>query len=234
MVYSFNGTFSVDKLTNEVRESSITIALDFINYAPPSLDLHFKANLSSEEESALNDLIATHDPVVEEQEVPLQVEVLQPKDTSGRPIVTGSPFSDTGGFRFRGASFKDTVLANTTKSIDYQVTQERWINGGQLILSQIGSEDRASFQVVDKDYLYAGILYPADFNGIAWSTAQPDGVVLDEFIKDYYIPTDMKLEIALAYPARILAGLYIRLIYTSTSGSDCLIKCNLYLHWKAS
>lgn len=232
MTYNYEGTFNIDQLSEEIRQSSITIALDFMNYVVPNLEINFKANLSTQEEIVLNDLVVAHTPqVIEDQ--PLQVEVLQPKDSNGIPIIRNSPFSDTGGFRFRGSSFTGTVAGNTTQSVDVQISQERWINGGLLIVDNIGTNDQGTFQVVDKDYLYAGVLYPSDFNGIPWSTAQPNGVILDEFINGYYVPLDKKLEINLAYPARILSGLYIRLIYTSTHEDGCTLKCNMYLHWKA-
>jgi hypothetical protein len=231
--YSFNKLCSPSKLKKEIEESLITIALDYIttSESPVNTTVYFKAELSTDEKNTLNDIIQNHiiTPIVED---PLVVNLAGPKDATGAPIIRNSPFSDTGGFRFRGASFKETVDSNSTKVIDYQITQERWINGGQLIVNNIGDDDKGTFQVVDKDYLYAGILYPADFGGIAWSIAEPSGVVLDEFVKDFYIPTDKKLEIVLTYPARILAGLYLRLIYTSSHTDGCLIKCNLYLHWK--
>lgn len=141
-----------------------------------------------------------------------------PRDSSGLPIYRGSPFTDSLGFRFRGHSFTDTVATNTTKDIDYLVSAERWINGGRLIIDNIGSEDKLTFQVVDKDNVFG---YGA-------------GVVLDEFIKDFYVPATGSLEVALAYPARIYTGLYLRLKYTSTHASGCTVKCNLYLHWKAA
>lgn len=143
---------------------------------------------------------------------------LVPKDSTGLPIQRGSPFTDALGFRFRGHSFKETVSANTTKDIDYLVSAERWINGGRLIVDNIGSDDKLTFQVVDKDNIFG---YGA-------------GVVLDEFIKDFYIPSTGTLEVALAYPARIYAGLYLRLKYSSTASGGCIVKCNLYLHWKVA
>jgi hypothetical protein len=148
----------------------------------------------------------------------LRVELEQPRDSAGRPIFTGAPFSDSGGFRFRGASFKGTISPNSTENIDYKITQERWINGGMAIIDNIGPDDQVTFQVVDKDNILG---YGA-------------GVVLDEFISGYYIPQNGNLEIQLAYPARIIAGLYLRLRYTSTHALGCTVKCNLYLHWKTS
>lgn len=149
--------------------------------------------------------------------LPRQVELTAAKDSEQRIITVSTPFSNPSGFRFRGASFKDTVSANSTKDIDYKITQERWINGGLLIVDNIGTEDKVTFQVVDKD------------NVLGFGA----GAVLDQFITDFYIPLDKKLEIVLSYPARIPAGLYLRLKYTSTHNDGCTVKCNLFLHWKA-
>lgn len=149
--------------------------------------------------------------------LPKSVLVEQPKDAAGRPIFSASPFSDAGGFRFRGASFKGTIASNTTQNIDYKITQERWINGGRALIDNVGPDDQITFQVVDKDNIMG-------FGA---------GIVLDEFISDYYVPQDGNIEVRLSYPAKITAGLYLRLRYTSTHASGCTLKCNLYLHWKA-
>jgi hypothetical protein len=143
---------------------------------------------------------------------------INPKDKNGRSILTISPFTDASGFRFRGQSFSDTVLANSTKSIDFKIVQERYINGGRLLVSNAGENDTITFQVVDKD------------NILGFGS----NVVLDEFISNYFIPNTDNLEVRLDYPAKIMAGLYTRLIYTNTNTlQDCLVKCNLYLHWKS-
>lgn len=140
------------------------------------------------------------------------------RDTDGALLVRPRAFSNTDGFRFRGASFTGSVATNTTTDIDYKLTAERYINGGRLLVDNIGNDDKVTFQVVDKD------------NVLGYGA----GTVLDEFIKDYYIPTSGNLEVRLDYPAKIAANLYLRLKYTSTHASGCNIKCNLYLHWKAA
>jgi hypothetical protein len=139
-------------------------------------------------------------------------------DTDGAKIVRSRAFANSDGFRFRGHSFSGDVLSGETKSLDYKIEAERFINGGRLIVDNIGLEDKITFQVVDKD------------NVIGYGA----GVVLDEFIEDYFIPNEGNLEVRLDYPAKIPAGLYLRLKYTSTHASGCKVKCNLYLHWKAA
>jgi hypothetical protein len=134
-------------------------------------------------------------------------------------VIRVRAFSDSEGMRFRGTSFIDTVAADSTKSIDYKITEERYINGGKLIVKNMGDDDKITFQVVDKD------------NILGFGA----GVVLDEFIKDFYLPLNESLNVQLDYPAKIMAGLYLRLIYTNTNTTEtATVKCNLYLHWRAS
>lgn len=141
---------------------------------------------------------------------------VKPKDSLGNEIVKSAVFNDATGFRFRGHSVSDTVLTNTTKDIDYKLLEERHINGGRLMVDNVGNDDVVTFQVIDKD------------NVLGLGT----NVILDEFIKDFFIPKSGDAEINLPYPAKILQNLYLRIKYTSTHASGCKVKCNLYLHKK--
>lgn len=209
MIYNFTKTVNTDGLEKEIKESSITIALVGITQTGSSLSIEFKASLSAGEESILNALVTDHDASQFVQLKPLGVEIVQP--------IVSKPFTDSDGFRFRGASFVDTVAANSTKNIDYLVADERYINGGKLIVKDMGADDKVTFQVFDKD------------NVLGFGA-----IVLDQFITDFYLPQGDPLEVALAYPARIIPGLYLRLVYTNTNSVEAKVKCNLYLHWKAS
>lgn len=130
--------------------------------------------------------------------------------------IKSQPFSEASGFRLRGASMGGTVSANTTVDIDYKIVQERYINGGRLIVDNIGPNDSATFQVIDKDNVL----------GFGANT------VLDEFITEFAIPYQGTLEVKQDYPARLPAGVYIRIKYTSTHASGANVRCNLFLHWK--
>lgn len=139
-------------------------------------------------------------------------------DSDGAQLVRPRAFANSDGFRFRGSSMSGEVAANSTGDIEYEMPAERFINGGRLLIDNIGENDKMTFQVVDKNNILG---YGA-------------GVVLDEFIKDYFVPSAGNLEVRLDYPAKIVAGLFLRLKYTSTHQNGCKVKCNLYLHWKAS
>lgn len=137
-------------------------------------------------------------------------------DSSGNMIVKATAFANNENFRFRGVSFSGLATAGQNTNIDFQLTAERYMNGGKLILEGNNIDDKICFQVIDKDNVLG---YGAN-------------VVLDEFIKDFFLPQSAPLEINLPYTARLYNGLYLRLIYKSAGNSDVKVKCNLYLHWK--
>ena len=143
-----------------------------------------------------------------------------PVDSLGIPLVKNFPFSDASGFRFRGASFSGVGVAGNTTDIDYLIPAERWINGGSLLLKNHTFGDYYTFQVVDKDNIMG--------YGV--------GVVLDEFIDCYYVDDEhsSQQQLMLAYPAKLYAGLYLRLKYTSVGLNNVTIKCNMFLHWKST
>jgi len=60
--YSFNKLCSPSKLKKEIEESLITIALDYIttSESPVNTTVYFKAELSTDEENTLNDIIQNH------------------------------------------------------------------------------------------------------------------------------------------------------------------------------
>lgn len=148
------------------------------------------------------------------------------------------PFADTDNFRARHKGFSGTANANQTTTIQFKVhaTEDRFMQGGKLLLKNHAAGDKVDFSVVDVEYLYAGILYPPTYGGTAWSVAQPNGVVLDKFVENWYVNSDEQAQegIVSAYAARIYAGLYMRLDYTSTSIlSNVSVKLNMYMHYRA-
>lgn len=155
-------------------------------------------------------------------------------DSDGIPLSKPRAFSNSDGFRFRGKGIHGTCTAGTNTNVDYKLTEERWINGVDLMAKNQLLGDSIKFQVVDKDYAYAGILYPVTYGGTAWSVVMPTGVVLDEFGTDWYLAEDTQKQeqVLLPYPARVLVNLYIRLIYNSTGSDNVELYINLFLHKK--
>lgn len=117
-------------------------------------------------------------------------------------------------------SHEATVSFGTTQNVDWKIDQMSWVgvnkrsyfNGVQYYAKDAAVGDSLTFQVVDVD----GILYPA-------------GTVLEEFGKNYFVMPNHPVEIVL-YKARLLVGMYVRVIYKSVGTVDVKFVCNLYRH----
>lgn len=145
---------------------------------------------------------------------------LETTDQTGVIFRYNAPFSSSAGFRFRGHGVSGTGTKNTTSNTDYLVTEERYINGCNVICKNHVFGDYVKFQIVDVDNI---IGYGAN-------------TVLDEFGSEWYLSEDKQDQglVLLQYPAKIVAGLYIRVVYVSTgTTNDVMLRCNLFLHKKA-
>ena len=145
-----------------------------------------------------------------------------PQDVDGAPLVRPRAFHSSDGFRarFKGA-LAGTANKNNITDIDYLVSEERYITGVRLIACDAVIGDSVDFQIVDKDNILG---YGA-------------GVVLDTFGESWWIDptTPTQPDVVVSYPAKILAGLYIRVKYTSIGTADDVdVRANLYLHKAAS
>lgn len=134
--------------------------------------------------------------------------------TANRPIQ--QPFSNDGGHKFRGTGVSGTATKNSTTNVDYKLTEDRNINGLQILLKDHSFGDSADFQVVDVD------------NVLGYGA----GLVLDEFGTSWYFPEDIQMhEVQLNYKALINGGLYLRLKYHSTGTvNDVAVRVNYFLH----
>jgi hypothetical protein len=116
---------------------------------------------------------------------------------------------------FRGTGITGTATAGTSTNIDYQLPEDRLVLGAYAILSNHVLGDSMTVQVVDKDGLY----YPA-------------GTVLNQFTSSWYVASDTQTQRGMEapYPAKILAGLYLRCIYTSTGLLNVACYFNVLFH----
>lgn len=137
---------------------------------------------------------------------------------AGRAIVSAhEPFAEATGFEVKAKGAKGTVTKNTTGNVDLKITEERHINGVEVILKNHVDNDTMKFQIVDVDNIF----------GLG------AGTILKQFGEDWNVKTDTQGQgiISFPYRAKINAGLYVRLAYTSTGAdSDVIVKYNLFLH----
>lgn len=142
------------------------------------------------------------------------------KPYCNKPIKTLSkPFADADGFRARfGGHICGEAAFGETTNFDYYIDEERWINAVELILKDQAWGDYVKLQVVDKDNILG---YGAN-------------VVLDTFGDNWNLTTDQERQgpYPAQFPARLYAGLYARLVYVSTGGTNVKVKVNYYLYKK--
>lgn len=144
---------------------------------------------------------------------------LSPVDSNNSPIVRIRAFNNADNLKFRGTGISGTATKNTTTNIEYKLTEDRFINGVDILIKDHVWGDKINFEVVDIDNILG---YGA-------------GTVLDQFGKDWYVDPDKcsQGQIRVEYPALINKDLYVRLAYISTGATnDVEVKANLFLHKK--
>lgn len=66
-----NDKCNLDTLSEQIRNSTITAALDFINQSLGIVAIFFKAELSSQDASTLDDIVANHDGEASPEDIPI-------------------------------------------------------------------------------------------------------------------------------------------------------------------
>jgi hypothetical protein len=112
---------------------------------------------------------------------------------------------------------KFVAAANTPTSCDFVVTDDYLIDGAEINVINSNIGDTITAQVIDKDNVMG---YGAN-------------LVLRQFVTDWYVnpSTTQQIEYTSRYPAKIFAGLYLRIIYKSTHEStpaDVIVNYNLH------
>lgn len=138
-------------------------------------------------------------------------------------VVANKPFNDAQNFRIRIFGVKHKMQAGQTSSFDVDITEERFINGVQLIAKNHKFGDSVDFLTIDKLGTFAGVYYPP---------GTPLPVVLDDFGKGFYLAEDQQDQgqIMSSYPARLVPGVSVRVVYHSTGDQDVDLCLNMFMH----
>lgn len=139
-----------------------------------------------------------------------------PKDEELAPIVKQKPFSDPDGFVASFIGISGEADSQATTYIDYKLTQDRYINGLDIILQNHSIDDTMDLQIIDVDNILG---YGAN-------------TVLNEFATDWNVAADRQGQgqFSVSYSAKVLTNLYLRLVYVSTGQSNVKVKINYFLH----
>jgi len=113
---------------------------------------------------------------------------------------------------FDAQTTSGTITAGTTQNVDLALTDDCLMTGAWLIVNGGNYGDTAVLQVVDVSGLFA-----------------PPGTVLNSFA-NWSIPPTVSQTFEMVYPAKIYAGLTIRIAYTSTGSSNPFVAINYMLH----
>lgn len=113
-----------------------------------------------------------------------------------------------------GMSAQALVPAGTSANIDLVFTDDHLLTGVWAIMNDGAYGDKVSIQVYDVTGAFTG-------------TA---GTVLNQFITDWYVPATMCEQFDIPYPAKILGGMGLRAVYTSTGVSNVFVAMNFKLH----
>ena len=111
---------------------------------------------------------------------------------------------------------KGTVNAGTTGNVDLKLLDDSLINGIQLAVKGGTFGDTANFQCVDVDGLLGhGTNFVLNQYATNWCMLGVDG-------QQVFIETP--------YTAKIPAGMYLRVAYTSTGTMSVMVAANYLLH----
>ena len=121
-----------------------------------------------------------------------------PSNTTYNPVRT-TDFEKTK-LNFNGQGVTSTINAGTTTNIDYLLADDCLITGLELIVNNGNYGDFANIQVIDTTGF----------------TGYPAGTVLEQIGTNWYLSPSTDTQFDIAYPAKIIAGLTLRIIYTST------------------
>ena len=205
-----------DRLIKEIFDSSITVALDYINIYGSAVTIYFKAPLSNDEEIVLNNIISDH------TGLPLPSDEPSIKITS---MPSPSPFA-TPTFRTKRNATESTIeiLPGGAESIDFLLTVERYVSGGALLIQN------GEFG----DYITAEVHDPLEVIPVAYRAALCENwpTIATYIEKEFVEIRDgvhciHKID---TYPlnAKITAGLCLRITYHAINSGNTRKICANY------
>jgi len=108
-----------------------------------------------------------------------------------------------------------TASANQITAIDFTLSDDCLITGAWVLTENGTVGDYCNFQVVDTSGAFTGT----------------PNTVINQFVTNWYLPSSADVQLDMAYPAKIYAGLTLRVLYTSISTTTAVsVAINYKLH----
>lgn len=134
-----------------------------------------------------------------------------------------------------------SVPAGTTGNVDLLMADDNFLCGGQLAVKGGVFGDTCNMQVVDRDMMLQNVPVTKDDGSIQMYVAAgvpltygmiPGYPMLNQFVTNCQImdQAQKQEQFLLPYVAKIIAGLYLRMVYTSTGTEPVLVSANFELH----
>lgn len=108
---------------------------------------------------------------------------------------------DAAKLQFNAQGAKASPSLNTTTNIDLYFADDHLLTGFWVVCTGAAQGDSIALKAVDTDNIMG-------FGA---------GVVLKTFASNIYIATNFDAQFDVAYPAKVYAGLSLRVVYTSTT-----------------
>lgn len=201
--YQLNSV-NLSQLETEIKNSTITIALDYIDYSQPNLDVYFKASLTSAEETELTAIINAHDPQPE-------VNNIQEVSITGQPSFSAFAsklYGDKALFKRLTGIKQNVVTGNNT--FTYTIPYP-WVKIIGLEVVNSESLDTVDFEVLDS--------VNGNYSGTPNLKLNQFGFSLN-LKKDFY-------EHLTNYDADLYQGMQLKFTYNSISDKTIGINFNL-------
>jgi hypothetical protein len=138
---------------------------------------------------------------------------------TGREIILTEAFAYNGQYEAKVTGFRGTAIAGVTTNLDFAIgAEDRHISGLKLMLVNHAEADTVGLSIVDVDNIF----------GLG------AGTVLKTFCQTWNVDHEKsdQGQNSFNFVAKINAGLYIRIAYNSTGGTNVIAKLNTILFKK--
>ena len=136
--------YDINRLVDEIRNSSITIALDHVSVFGNQLSIVFKLEISVDEKIILDGIIASH------TGEPLPVDEVSNVNIIEQP--EPQPFAlPTYRTKNDATNEKISVNANDVGNVDYKLLSELYVSGGSIVIKNAKLGDYITACVYDVD-----------------------------------------------------------------------------------
>jgi hypothetical protein len=215
MVFNFTKSpCNPARLKLEIEASSITVALASVSLlGADALTVSFKADLSAGEETTLNGLVTAHtgEDLPDDYVATVQLEALPEPEPFAKPSFRTK--------RNKTAAWQ-TITEGQTVDLDFLLTEERYVSGGEIIYKGAKEGDYVKASVMD---VFNGGVIPAPYRpanvGICENWPLVNEYINGEWIVPNNTNEEYKSKIINTYPlnAKITPYLVLRVTYTASA-----------------